>query len=127
MRHFSLKYLFFLTCAVDVAITGDEDDAHGEDSEGVLVVQPEHHVVRPGVLDLGLPVDQLLRVLEEVVHLVSLESPDKSQRSTLRAIGGKITPEINLLFKQSVLTLGSDSGLHPDMRCIALEDFLSSY
>ena len=60
----------FQTCAVDVSITGDEDDAHGEDSEGVLVVKPEHHVIRPRVLDLGLPVYQLLRVLEEVVHLV---------------------------------------------------------
>ena len=67
------------TCFVNVAIAGDEDHAHGEDSEGVLVVEPEHHVVRPRVLDLGLPVDQLLRVLEEVVHLESLESPDKSQ------------------------------------------------
>ena len=67
------------TFGVNVVIAGDEDHAHGEDREGVLVVEPEHQVVRPRVLDLWLPVDQLCRVLEVVVHLESLESPDKSQ------------------------------------------------
>ena len=58
------------TCAVNVAITGDEDHADREDSEGVLVMEPEHHIVRPRVLNLRLSVDQLLCVFEEVVHLV---------------------------------------------------------
>ena len=116
------------TFGVNVVIAGDEDHAHGEDSEGVLVVEPEHHVVRPRVLDLGLPVDQLLRVLEEVVHLVlSHLNPLTSHKEARCVLCGKITPEINLLFKQSVLTLDSDSWLHPDMRCIALEGVLSSY
>ena len=57
------------TCAVDVAVARDEDPADGEDGEGVLVVEPEHQVVRPRVLDLRLSVDKLLRILEEVVHV----------------------------------------------------------
>ena len=67
------------TFSVNVVIAGDEDHTHGEDGEGVLVVEPKHQVVRPRVLFLRLPVDQLLHVLEAAVHLESLRSPDKSQ------------------------------------------------
>ena len=56
------------TLLVDVAVAGDEDAGDNEDGEGVLVVEPEHEVVRPRVLHLGRPHQQLLHVLEGAVH-----------------------------------------------------------
>ena len=56
------------TLLVDVAVAGDEDAGDDEDGEGVLVVEPEHEVVRPRVLHLGRPHQQLLHVLEGAVH-----------------------------------------------------------
>ena len=78
--------IYWSTFAVNVAVACDEDDADGEDGEGVLVVEPEHDIVRPRVLNLRLPVEQLLRVLKEAVHGVPCHSKPRTSHKEARYV-----------------------------------------